>query len=72
MMEILTAHRAKKIGDKTEELMGKVIEIYDILSDNIENVSSTMREFGVNRVEKKENLSSPGFKPLNGLNDNMK
>jgi hypothetical protein len=41
----LTAHRTKKIGDKAEELLGKVIEIYDILSDNIENVNATVRQF---------------------------
>jgi hypothetical protein len=43
MMEILTAHRKKKVGEKAEELLSKVIEIYDILSDNIENVNETVR-----------------------------
>lgn len=70
MIEILTAHRGKKIGEKAEELLGKVVEIYDILSDNIENVNSTIRS--VSRGERKESVSSPGFKPLNGLNDNLK
>lgn len=45
MLEILSAHRSRKIGDKAEELLNKVIEIYDILSDNIENVSSIVRDF---------------------------
>lgn len=43
MIEILTAHRSKKIGEKADELLGKVIEIYDILSDNIENVNATVQ-----------------------------
>lgn len=46
------------------------MEIYDILSDNIENVNSTVRVAG--RGERKESVASPGFKPLNGLNDNLK
>lgn len=70
MIEILTAHRGKKIGEKAEELLGKVVEIYDILSDNIENVNCTIRAAG--RGERTESVSSPGFKPLNGLNDNLK
>lgn len=53
MMEILTAHRQRKIGDKAEEILNKVIEIYDILSDNIENVNSIVKEFDVRAQEKK-------------------
>lgn len=70
MIEILAAHRGRKIGERAEELLGKVVEIYDVLSDNIENVNSTVRAAG--RGERKESESSPGFKPLNGLNDNLK
>lgn len=66
MMEILTAHRQRKIGDKAEKILNKVIEIYDILSDNIENVNSIVKEFDVRAQEKKENkVTTPGFKPLN-------
>lgn len=45
MLEILSAHRNHKIGDKADELLNKVIEIYDILSDNIQNVNSIVKDF---------------------------
>lgn len=73
MLEILSAHRSRKIGDKADELLNKVIEIYDILSDNIENVNSIVRDFESHRGEKNEGrINSPGFKALDGLNENMK
>jgi hypothetical protein len=71
MIEILSAHRSRKIVEKADQLLGKVVEIYDILSDNIECVNATVRELE-GRDRRTEQSSSPGFKPLNGMNDNLK
>ncbi len=48
MLQILSAHRGKKIKEKSDILLQRVIEIYDILSDNIENANAVVKE-----IEKK-------------------
>lgn len=44
IVDLLEAHRRRDIRDKRELLLGKVVEIYDMLSDGLENSESTLRQ----------------------------
>ena len=44
IVDLLEAHRRKDMGDQRELLLGKVVEIYDMLSDGLENSESTLRQ----------------------------
>jgi len=76
-MELLTAHKSNVIDQRADGLLQKITEIYDMLSDNIENINSTAKFLArremhpssiTNSIVKKEVLEevgSIGFKPLN-------
>ena len=38
IVELLNAHKSKQLHNQTEELLGRVTEIYDLLADNIEHI----------------------------------
>jgi hypothetical protein len=42
-MELLTAHKSNIIDLQADGLLQKITEIYDMLSDNIENINSTAK-----------------------------
>ena len=44
IVDLLEAHRRRDIGDQRELLLGKVVEIYDMLSDGLENSESTLKQ----------------------------
>lgn len=61
IIELLGAHRSNTIPQRTDAILNRITEIYDLLAENIESVQNTGRLL---KEPKLKEEASPGFKPL--------